>query len=99
VRQALGGGEDYVAAARKLGIPPGQAYMIATGLPADSSDNAAGEDRIPGYLPSSQGLSNPPGENPTAKPVVRAWMRERVAADDQMRAAMRARTESEGSGS
>lgn len=111
VRQALAGGSDYEAAARKLGIPPGQAYMIATGLPADGSDNAsgagnapgvdnaAGREWRPGYLASSQGLANPPYENPTARPAVRAWMQERVAADGQMRATMRAREQDEGSGS
>jgi hypothetical protein len=105
VRRALGGGSDYAAAARKLGIPPGQAYMIATGLPADGSDNAAGADnasgreRRPGYLASSQSLANPPHENPTAQPAVRAWIRERVAADGQMRAAMRAREQDEENGS
>jgi hypothetical protein len=38
VRKLLDDGLDYAAAAQRLGIPPGQAYMIATGLPADGGD-------------------------------------------------------------
>ena len=38
VRALLGEGLDYAAAGRRLGIPAGQAYLIATGVPADGSD-------------------------------------------------------------
>ena len=38
VLAALGDGTDYDEAARRLGIHPGLAYLIATGLPADGSD-------------------------------------------------------------
>ena len=93
VRQLLDGGLDYEAAGKRLGIPPGQAYMIATGVPADGGDTITEEEaRRPGFLPSSQHLSNPPHENPTAKDSVRAWLKARVAADEQMRTAMRVRT-------
>jgi hypothetical protein len=29
---------DYRAAGRALGVPAGQAYLVATGLPADGGD-------------------------------------------------------------
>jgi hypothetical protein len=38
VRELPGGGPDYEGAGRKLSIPAGQAYMIATGVPADGSN-------------------------------------------------------------
>jgi hypothetical protein len=73
-------GASYEEAAARLGIPPGQAYLIATGLPADGSVALSPEDRVrPGALPeSTQHLSNPPQVNPTVKPEVLAWMRERA---------------------
>lgn len=37
VQELLDRGLDYEAAGRELGIPAGQAYMIATGVPADGS--------------------------------------------------------------
>lgn len=93
VRQLLDGGLDYEAAGRRLGIPPGQAYMIATGVPADGGDTITEEEAArPGFRPGSQQLANPPHDNPTARDSTRAWMRARVAADEPMRAAMRART-------
>jgi hemerythrin-like domain-containing protein len=68
--------------------------MIATGVPADGSDSIPDEEmaRRDDLLPASQYLSNPPHHNPTTKESVRAWMKARVAADGQMRAAMRQRT-------
>ncbi len=93
VRRLLDDGLDYQAAARKLGIPPGQAYLIATGIPADGSDTVTDEEAgRPGFLPSSQHLSNPPHDNPTSKESVAAWLKARVAADEQMRTALRQRT-------
>jgi hypothetical protein len=93
VRQLLDGGLDYEAAGQRLGIPAGQAYLIATGVPADGGDTITGEEaRRRGFLRSSQHLANPSHENPTAKKSVGAWLKARVAADEQMRAAMRART-------
>lgn len=99
VRELLAGGLDYEAAGKRLGIPPGQAYLIATGVPADGSDAVSGERaRRPGFLPSSQDLANPPHENPTAKESVLAWLKARAMADEQMRSAMRARSAEEGGG-
>jgi hypothetical protein len=93
VRRLLDGGLDYEAAGRRLGIPPGQAYLIATGVPADGSDTiTAQEASRPGFLPSSQHLANPPHENPTASQAVAAWLRARVGADEQMRTALRQRS-------
>jgi hemerythrin-like domain-containing protein len=94
VRQLLDGGLDYRAAARELRIPAGQAYMIATGVPADGSDSIPDEEmaRRDDLLPASQHLANPPHHNPTTKEQVRAWIKARVAADGQMRAANRQRT-------
>ncbi len=37
VLSALRSTGDYVQAAKLLGIPPGQAHLIATGVPADGS--------------------------------------------------------------
>lgn len=94
VKELLAGGLDYQSAARELRIPAGQAYMIATGVPADGSDSIPDQEmaRRDGLLPASQYLSSPPHRNPAAKESVRAWMKARVAADGQMRAAMRQRT-------
>jgi Hemerythrin HHE cation binding domain len=90
VRHLLGGGLDYAAAADRLGIPAGQAYLIATGRPADGSDSPTGQER--GLLPSSQHLANPPQENPTGSEPVKEWIRARVAADAPMRKAAEQRT-------
>jgi hypothetical protein len=87
VRGLLASGLDYVAAAERLGIPAGQAYLIATGQAADGSDTPAG-----GPLASSQHLANPPHENPAASGSVRDWIAARAAADAQMQAAAAART-------
>jgi hypothetical protein len=88
VRALLRDGLDYADAGRRLGIPAGQAYLIATGQAADGADTPSDQQRRRGgLLPSSQHLANPAHENPTGKQVVREWMTSRVAADDQMRAA------------
>jgi hypothetical protein len=84
--QVLGlieGGRSYDEVGPELGIPPGQAYMIATGLPADGSMALSPEERVrPGMLgESTQHLSNPPHVNPTTHPRVLAWIRERAARD------------------
>jgi hemerythrin-like domain-containing protein len=98
VLDALGGGTDYPAAARRLGIHPGLAYLIATGFPADGSDVVtAGEQDRPGVLPgSTQHLANPSASKPSPADVVHAWLRRRAEGDPQMAAAARARTASPG---
>jgi hypothetical protein len=81
VVELLDGGHSYETAARELGISPGLAFMIATGLPADGGDVPAPEElegkRVqPG---SSQHLSNPPPFNPTRNEDVIEWARRRAA--------------------
>jgi hemerythrin-like domain-containing protein len=94
VLRLLGDGLDYEDVGRRLGIPAGQAYLIATGVPADGSDTIPDREMTErdDLLPASQHLANPPHHNPTGKESVRAWIRGRVAADAQMRAAMQQRS-------
>ena len=94
VRKLLDDGLDYRSAAHALGIPAGQAYMIATGRPADGSDTPPSHGGVLGtrLLPASQQLSNPPHENPAASQTVRDWIARRAAADSQMQAASQQRT-------
>ncbi len=78
VMERLDAGRSYVDTARELGIAPGEAYMIATGNPADGSDGRLFGD--PRTLPSSpQQLLGVPSVNPTRNPTVDAWVRERAA--------------------
>lgn len=89
VRELLESGHDYDAVGRLLGIRPGQAYLIATGLPADGGDapDTGSSDR-PYQRPDSQQLANPEeAENPTSKSSVIEWIKTRVAADAPMRGA------------
>jgi hemerythrin-like domain-containing protein len=88
-------GSSYEEAARRLGIHPGQAYMIATGLPADGGDVLSPEELSgrEGLLPSgSQHLVNPPTEVPTRDETVDAWLKARAQADVPMREAASRRT-------
>lgn len=75
----LSQGVDLATAARRSGIPAGQAYLIATGTPADGSTR--GEPGEPWWMPSTQHLCNPPHENPTGGERVREWVRARAEAD------------------
>jgi hypothetical protein len=93
---ALRAGVSYLQVGQRLGIAPGQAYMIATGLPADGSDvlgpelvAAKQEFLLEG---SSQHLVNPATEVPTDDEDVLAWIKERVGGDEPMRQAALART-------
>ena len=80
----LAQGSSYEQAAQALGIRPGKAYLVATGMPADGSNALAPEQRdLPGVLAeSTQHLSNPPHVNPTVKPEVLAWVAGRAARDN-----------------
>ena len=76
-------------------IPPGQAYLIATGLPADGSDvvteeQAAGREGL--IEGSTQQLVNPSTELPKHQQLVEEWMKRRVAADEAIRRAGERRT-------
>ncbi len=92
VRELLDNGLDYADAGKRLGIPPGQAYMIATGIPADGGDAPAEYPSRPAVLPASQHLANPPHDNPTSSQRVRDWMAARAAADRPMQEAAARRT-------
>lgn len=86
--------EDYEKVGTRLGVPPGQAYLVATGLPADGGDTYPSADlHRPGAVATStQSLVNhSQPENPTTKPHVHEWIRRRAAADRQMQAAAAAR--------
>lgn len=93
VRALLDERLDYSTAAQRLGIPAGQAYLIATGRPADGGDTPSEREiAAGGLLASSQHLSNPPQENPTSSKAVQEWIRARVAADAPMREAAQRRS-------
>lgn len=88
----LRSGDSVESAARRLGIPAGQAYMIATGIPADYSDSLGPDDyaREALQLGGTQALLGVPHHNPKRpedRPEVMAWVRERARADAQMQAA------------
>ncbi|NUP04204.1 MAG: hypothetical protein HOV97_16080 [Nonomuraea sp.] len=88
VLRLLSQGLDYAEIARLLDVPPGRAYLIATGVPADGSDAVARRRGRPGLLPSrSQHLVNPREVGPVARGDVHAWMRERAWGDRPMRQA------------
>ncbi len=92
IRQLLQQGHDYPAIARRFGVPSGQAYLIATGMPADGGDTYTEAERQRlGVLPSAQHLLGPDAENLTAKEAVLNWIKSRVAADAQMQAAAQQR--------
>lgn len=84
---------DYEAVARALSVPPGQAYLIATGLPADGGDSFAPCDiERPGVLEGSTqhlvyGGSEPERPSTKGHESVHAWVGRRVAADGPMRRA------------
>ena len=95
VRELLDQGLDYRSAGSRLGIPAGQAYLIATGRPADGSDTPSAQEQEGSggeLLAASQQLANPPHENPTGSKTVRDWIAARVAADEQLRTAAAERT-------
>lgn len=78
-------GHSYAEAGERLGIPAGQAYLIATGQPADGGDTTSQQQRRRGgVIASSQHLANPPPVNQTTSESVMNWMASRAAADPQM---------------
>ncbi|HZP49974.1 hemerythrin domain-containing protein [Actinocrinis sp.] len=82
-------GLSYPQIGERLGVPPGLAYLIATGLPADGGDAPGPEtDKRPGALSTStQHLSNPKSILPQRDEETAAWIRERAMADPALRAA------------
>lgn len=96
VLQSIGAGCDYESAAPRLRIPAGQAYLIATGMPADGGDTFPPSPELsrPGVIKgSTQHLVylHQEAANPTQKGEVHDWVRRRAASDPQMTAAARAR--------
>lgn len=92
VQRLLEQGHDYQEIARRLGVPPGQAYLIGTGMPADGGDTYLGAERQrTGVLPSAQHLVGLEADNPTTKDFVLEWIKSRVSADAQMRVAAQQR--------
>jgi hypothetical protein len=82
VRQAVLRTGSYERAGSELGIAPGLAFLIDTGVPADSSSAVLPDD--PSQLVpagSTQELVNPPAHNPMRSETVLAWVRERAARD------------------
>jgi hypothetical protein len=93
---AVRSGDSYEQIGARFGIPPGQAYMIVTGLPADGSDVLGPEflaTRAEFLLEGgSQHLANPPTSVPTQDDGVLDWIKARAGTDEAMRAAAAART-------
>jgi hypothetical protein len=88
VQDLLDAGLGYEEAARQLGIPAGQAYLIATGRPADGGAEPATKDDGGGPEGgSNQPLADPPHRNPTSSQPVRDWIADRAGTDRQMQAA------------
>jgi hypothetical protein len=83
VRARLRAGRGYETIARELGIAPGLAYMLATGVPADFSDDLHDGERVgrPALADSAQRLVNPHEHNPQRNPVVLDWIRRRAATE------------------
>ncbi len=77
VRQLFDEGHDYRVVGERLGIAPGEAYLIATGRPADGSDSRYFSD-VPDLPSSPQRLVGPPPFNPMRYPEVESWVRERA---------------------
>lgn len=93
VRSLVDSGLSYDEIGRRLGVHPGLAYMIATGIPADGSDSLTETDRArPGFLSTSQHLANPAeAQNPAQKEHVLEWVKQRARSDVQMTSAHAAR--------
>ena len=81
VEQLLSRGLTHEEAGAELGLPPGLVFMIATGLPADSSAATPPDELDRRGVPhgSTQHLVGPPSHNPTRSESVLRWVRERAA--------------------
>lgn len=93
VLATVGGSQDCVRAGEEMGIPGGQAYLIATGLPADGGGTLPDDGRPGSVDGSTQSLVcyRIGVVNPVNGPEVHAWIRRRVSADPAMVAALHAR--------
>jgi hypothetical protein len=81
ISELLGQGHTYETAGKALHIPAGQAFMIVTGLSADSGDTPTPAELAgSGVLPGSwQQLVNPPAFNPKREQRVLNWVEARAA--------------------
>lgn len=75
-------GLPYPEIGRRLGIPVGLAYLIATGRAADGSDGTPARSTGAPAPASTQTLVNPPAVNPTEREDVLAWVHERARRDN-----------------
>jgi hypothetical protein len=78
VRRLLDAGHSYESIGAQLGITPGLAYMIATGVPADVSGAPVPEPGRPAPQPGAQRLVGPVARNPIRKPHVTEWISHRA---------------------
>lgn len=88
-------GRTWQEIGRDTGTPPGLAYLIVTGRPADGSDALGPEvlaERGELLMHGSQALSNPPTQVPTEDETVDEWLKARADADGPMQEAARSRT-------
>ena len=83
ILELLDSGHAVGAVARQLGIPAGQVFMIANGVPADGSDSRYRDMTAHGERDSDspQSLVNPPVGAPNPEGMVAAWVRARAARD------------------
>jgi|SRR5579875_3167085 len=81
VHQVVSSERSWDVTAQVLGVKPGLAFMVGTGVPADGSGVPDLEGRLSGgpALSSPQGLVNPRGHNPLRNELVEAWVRGRAA--------------------
>jgi hypothetical protein len=87
VRALVDHGLTYREAADRLAIPAGQAYLIATGRPADAKVAEVPRSADRGLLGSrAQTLVNAREVSPTSRGDVHEWMRRRAYLDRSMRA-------------
>jgi hemerythrin-like domain-containing protein len=93
VRALVEQGLEYPEIGRRLGVPPGQAYLIGTGMAADGGHTyTEAERQRPGVLTTAQFLLGITADNPTTKQVVLDWIKRRVDSDEPMRRAKENRT-------
>lgn len=72
-------GASYEEVAGRLGVTPGLVYLVATGVPADSTDGLTTEELgRDGLLSDAQGLVSAPVYAPDRGPHVRQFIRDRL---------------------
>jgi hypothetical protein len=81
VRGLLDAGCSYESIGAQLGIAPGLAYMIATGVAADGSGDPNPEPDRPAPQAGAQRLVQPVAHDPIHKPNVVEWIRQRAETD------------------